>query len=255
VPRKVRPVEHEDRLTIVEHLDELRTRLMVTVAAFLVAFGVCFWQNDLILDIANEPLDGREPITFGVAEPFTVTITVAAYAAILLSLPVILYQLYAFILPAFSPQEKKVALPLLLMIPFLFIGGVVFGYFVVLPSAVDFLQDFNSDNFNIEIRAREYYSFVALTLLAIGVLYQIPVGVLAASRMGLATPEKLRKHRRYAIVILAVIAMLLPGTDPVTMLIALVPLLVLYEVSILLAVAFGRPRTEPAEEIAPVEGS
>jgi sec-independent protein translocase protein TatC len=260
VPRsRIRPVQHDDRLTVVEHLDELRTRLIVTASAFVVAFAVCFWQNDFVLDVMNEPLDGKEPITFGVAEPFTVTIMVSAYAAILLSLPVILYQLYAFVLPAFSPEEKKVAMPLLLMVPFLFIGGVVFGYFVVLPSAVDFLQDFNADNFAIEIRAREYYSFVALTLLVIGVLYQIPVGVLAASRLGLATPEKLRKNRRYAIVILAVVAMLLPGTDPVTMLLALVPLLVLYELSILLAVAFGRPREEAGEgageEIAPVEGS
>src|SRR5207237_9353841 len=102
----------------------------------------------------------------GVAEPFTTTLTIAAYAAILVAMPVILYELYAFILPAFSPGEKKVALPLLLMVPFLFIAGVAFGYFVVLPPALKFLLNFNQDQFKTEIRAREYYSFFSLTLLA-----------------------------------------------------------------------------------------
>jgi sec-independent protein translocase protein TatC len=256
VQRKIRPVSHDDRLTIVEHLDELRSRLIYSLIAFLIAFGVCLWQDNFVLDTLNKPLDGREPITFGVAEPFTATLTVAAYAAILLALPVILYQLYAFILPAFSAEERKVALPLLLMVPFLFIGGVVFGYYVVLPQAVDFLQDFNSDQFNIEIRAREYYSFVALSLMAIGLLFQIPVGVLAVTRLGIVTPAQLRKNRRYAVLVIAVVAMLLPGTDPVTMLLSMAPLLVLFELSILLAVAFGKPRDEAASsEIASAEGS
>ena len=98
------PIAHEDRLTLVEHLDELRTRIVVSVCAFVVALGLCFWQNDLLLKIVNEPLpEGFTPITLGVAEPFTTTLTVAAYSAILISLPMLLYQLYAFVLPAFSP--------------------------------------------------------------------------------------------------------------------------------------------------------
>src|SRR5512133_2006854 len=117
--RKVRPVHHDDRLSLVEHLDELRTRIILSLLAFGVALGLCFWQNHLILRIVNKPL------TLGVAEPFLTTFTVSAYAAILISLPVILYQLYAFILPAFTPGERRVALPLLMMVPFVFIGGVV----------------------------------------------------------------------------------------------------------------------------------
>src|SRR3954452_1232714 len=115
---KFRPVGHEDRLSVVEHLDELRSRIIVSLLAFSVALGLCFWQNHLILKIVNHPLGHRhKPTTFGVAEPFTTTCTVAASAAILISLPVILYQLYAFVLPAFSPNERRVALPLLLMFP------------------------------------------------------------------------------------------------------------------------------------------
>src|SRR5215213_3638646 len=139
--RRVRPVAHEDRLTLVEHLDELRTRIVVCVAAFVVALGFCFWQNNLLLDIANAPLpsDHDQPLTFGVTEPFTITLTVAAYGAIVLSLPVLIYQLYAFVLPAFSDAERRVVLPIMLLAPLLFCAGIAFAYYVVMPAAVSFL--------------------------------------------------------------------------------------------------------------------
>jgi len=113
VPKRIRPIGHEDRLSLVEHLDELRTRIILSLAAFGVALGLCFWQNHLLLRIANHPLGHRHPVTLGVAEPFTTTLTIAAYAAILLAMPILLYELYAFVLPAFSPTEKKAALPLM----------------------------------------------------------------------------------------------------------------------------------------------
>jgi sec-independent protein translocase protein TatC len=255
MPRRITPIGYEDRLTVVDHLDELRSRIVLSLIAFGIAFGLCSWQNDRVLDIAKEPLDGKEPVTLGVAEQFTTTLTVNAYAAILLALPVILYQLYSFVLPAFSPRERRVALPLLLMVPFLFVGGVVFCYFVVLPPAVDFLLDFNADQFDTQIRAREYFSFVALSMIALGVLFQVPVGILALTRLGITTPEKLRRNRRYAILGIAVVAALLPTIDPVTLLLEMVPLIVLYELSILLAQAFGRPAPDVADEVAPVRGS
>jgi sec-independent protein translocase protein TatC len=252
--RRIRPVGHEDRLSLVDHLDELRTRIILSLLTFGVAVGLCFWQNHLILRIVNDPLNGRKPITLGVAEPFTTTFTLSAYAAILISLPVVLYQLYAFILPAFTPTERRVAMPLLLMVPFLFIGGVVFGYYVVLPAALKFLLHFNTDQFRVEIRARDYYGFVTMTLVACGLLFQIPVGILGLNRLGIVTPRQLRKNRRYAILAIAVLAMLLPGVDPVSMLIEMVPMIVLYELSILLAVAFGRPSEEVSDQIVSAEG-
>ena len=252
---KLKPIGHEERLSLVDHLDELRSRLIVSAVTFVVALGVCFWQNGRILDILNSPLGGREPVTLGVAEPFTATLTVAAYAAILIALPALLYQAYAFLLPAFSPTERKVALPLLLMIPFLFIAGVVFSYLVVLPNALDFLLGFNAKQFDTQIRAREYYSFAAMTMLAMGLVFQIPVGILAATKLGLTTPAQLRRHRRYAVVVVAIVAALLPGQDPVTMLMIMAPLIVLYELSILLAAALGRPAPEVGDEIASIEGS
>src|SRR3954449_8476036 len=253
--RRVRPVGHEDRLSLVDHLDELRTRIILSIITFGVALALCFWQNHLILRIVNDPLNGRKPITLGVAEPFTTTFTLAAYAAILISLPVVLYQLYAFVLPAFSPGERRVALPLLLMVPFLFIGGAVFGYFVVIPAALKFLLHFNTDEFRVQIRARDYYSFVTLTLISVGVVFQVPVFILGLVRMGVTTPQKLRRNRRYAILVCAVVAAALPGVDPVSMLLEMVPLVALYELSILLASAFGRPSGEASDQVATVEGS
>ena len=248
------PVDFEDRLTLVEHLDELRTRIIISIAAFAVAFGLCFWQNTRLLDIANGPLpDDLEPITFGVAEPFTTTVTISAYAALVISLPVILYQAYAFVLPALTNREKRVVVPFLLMVPALFVAGVVFGYFVVLPAATNFLLNFNESQFNIEVRARDYYSFFTLTLGVMGLVFQMPIGILAITRLGIVTPEQLAKNRRYAVLILAVLAMLLPGTDPISMLIELVPLLVLFEASVQLSKVFGRP-PEPAEAEIAVSG-
>ena len=250
-PKTVGP---DDRLTLVEHLDELRHRLVVSAAVFGVALALCFWQNHMLLAIANAPLPaGREPITFGITEPFTTTLTVVGWSALLISLPVILYQAYAFVVPAFAPRERQVIVPLLVLIPILFIAGVVFAYFVVVPAAAKFLLDFNSGQFNIQVRAHDYYSFLTTTLLAVGLVFQVPVGILAITRLGVITPAQLSANRRYAYVVCAVIAAALPGVDPVTMLIETVPLLLLYEASIILARVFGTPGETPLSRPATQE--
>jgi len=315
----VRPVGYDDRLSLVEHLDELRTRLIVCVAALAVAFAFCAWQNNAILNIVNVPLEktafkkdgksqdpferqaalqqqikrtalaqekiyltlsaaegntatageyrslaktwrtlantvpprqARKPVTLGVGEPFTQTIKLASYAALLLSLPLILYQLYAFILPAFSPREKQVALPLMLAVPFLFVGGVLFGYYAILPSAVDFLQNFNDDEYDILLQARDYYKFAITLLIAMGLAFQVPVGILAVTRVGIVSVAQLRHARRYAIIVIAVLAMILPGQDPVTMLLIMVPMYGLYEGSILVASLMDRRAARVAREEA-----
>jgi sec-independent protein translocase protein TatC len=233
---------HADELSVVEHLDELRTRIIVCALVLAVAVGFCFWQNAELLAIANSPLPGdRQPVTFGVTEPFFTTVKLAAYGGILLALPVLLYQAYAFVLPAFKPSEKRVVLPLLMAVPVLFIAGAVFAYFVVMPAALEFLLGFNADQFDIEIRGSEYYGFFILTLISVGILFQIPVGTMAVTRLAIVTPEQLAANRRYALLVIAILAMLLPGTDPVTMVISMAPLYALFELSLLLARRFGRP--------------
>jgi len=243
MPRRIKPVSHEDRLSLVEHLDELRTRLVVCAAAFGVALALCFWQNHLLLEIASGPLpDDKQLITFGVTEPFTTTLTVAAYGAIALALPVVLYQAYAYVLPAFSATERRVVLPIVLLAPVLFLAGIAFSYFIVMPAAINFLLNFNDSEFNIQVRAREYYSFFSMTMIAGGLVFQLPLAILAATRTGLVKVEQLSANRRYAYLAIAVLAAALPGVDPISMLIEMVPLLALYELSILLARAFGRPK-------------
>ncbi|HET7510697.1 MAG TPA: twin-arginine translocase subunit TatC [Solirubrobacterales bacterium] len=241
--RRVRAVSHEDRLTVVEHLDELRARLIVCVVVFGVALALCFWQNNLLLEIASKPLPSNHErlITFGITEPFITTMTVAAYGAIVLSLPIVLWQLYAYILPAFSTTEKRVVLPILLLFPILFAAGIAFAYFVVMPAAVHFLLNFNDTQFNVQVRARDYYSFFSMTMIACGLIFQLPLAIIAVTRLGIVRVEQLSENRRYAYLVIAIVAAALPGVDPVSMLIEMVPLLVLYELSILLARAFGRP--------------
>jgi sec-independent protein translocase protein TatC len=319
-----RPVPHDEHLSLVEHLDELRGRLITCVLALVVCFGFTFWQNEAVLDIVNAPLedtqnlDGtkrsndpleqnarfqirsgeafaadarffaaqrnvfqqlaaeargterrgfeaaaataaaaertartaaeavptdreRKPVTLGVAEPFTTTMSVAFYAALLLALPLILYQAYAFVIPAFEPGERKIAVPLLLMVPFLFLAGVAFGYFLVLPRAVEFLQNFNDDDFDILVQARDYYKFSIMFLAGIGVLFQIPVGVLIVTRLGIVTPRQLQSNFGYVTLGIAVLAAVAtPTPDPITMTLAMLPLLVLFELSILVAAWVNR---------------
>jgi sec-independent protein translocase protein TatC len=317
MPKAVRPIGHEDRLSLVEHLDELRSRLVIMAITLVISFTLCAWQNKALLDFIGQPLatqteqrtkDGEgplggiyiayqgvksvarkqiadltiqaadpkldaatrakinallvqakrdykalpkgppinKPITIGIGEPFTQTITVAAYFSLLFALPLLLFQLYAFVLPAFSPDERRVALPLMGMVPFLFIAGVAFAYVVVLPAATAFLQNFNSDQFNVLVQAKDYYKFAILTLASIGLVFQLPVAILAVTRTGIISARQLRGYRRYAIVATAVLAMILPGTDPVSMVIEFLILYALFELSLVMATVMDRGKAERA---------
>jgi sec-independent protein translocase protein TatC len=250
--RRIKPISHEAEVGLDEHLEELRARIVTSLAVFGVALALCFWQNELLLEVANSALPaGHERLlTLGVTEPFTTTLTVSAYAAFVLALPIVLYQAYAFFLPAFSRRQQRAIMPLLLLIPALFVGGVAFGYFVVLPAATSFLLNFNDTQFNVQLQAKEYYGFFAQTLLACGVVFQVPVGILAVTRLGIVSVRQLTKNRRYAYLACAVIAAALPGVDPVSMLLETAPLIALYELSILLARAFGEPKPQGAPATA-----
>src|SRR3954454_2301803 len=192
------------------------------------------------LAVTPTELQGRQPVTLGIGEPFSQTVTVSAYFALLLALPVLLFELYAFVIPAFSPRERRLATPLLALAPLLFAAGLAFGYLVVLPGAIRFLQNFNASSFDALVQARSYYKFALFTMLATGVLFQIPVVVIGLNRMGVLSSRQLREHRRYAIVGIVALALLLPGTDPVTTGLELIPMLVLFELSIVAARVLDR---------------
>jgi sec-independent protein translocase protein TatC len=254
--RRVKAISPDAQLSLVEHLDELRARVIVSAAVLGVALALCFWQNHLLLQLASAPLpsDHGKLITFGITEPFTTTLTVSLYGAIILALPILLYELFAYLLPAFSQQQQRAILPLVLLMPALFVAGVVFGYFVVLPAATKFLLNFNNAQFNIQVRAKDYYGFFAQTLLACGVVFQVPVAILSITRLGIVKVEQLKKNRRYAYLACAVVAAALPGIDPVSMLLETAPLVFLYELSIVLARIFGQPGPAPLADV-PAAGS
>ena len=311
---KVRPIGHEDRLSIVDHLDELRTRLFLCVGVLIIAFGFCFWQNGPLLDVLNRALPHeatsglgavpneaakarkhlekaageiaayaaaptttgprqdllaaaadisqaakdlpsktdaqKKPITIGVGESFTTTLAVAAYFALLFALPLIIYQGYAFVIPALTPKERRVALPVLLAAPALFLIGVVFCYLIVLPPAVHFLQGYNNSKFQVLIQASSYYKFEIFTMMGIGLAFQLPLGLLALQQLGVINSRTLTRQWRYATVIIAVIVAALPGPDPVTTGLEAVPLVLLYLASIvLLKIADRRAAANAADLI------
>jgi sec-independent protein translocase protein TatC len=325
IPNPIRSLGHDEHLSVVGHLDELRTRIIVSLLAVAVAFGFCFWQNHRLLHLVNSPLaqqtqqqvrdghgplgatyrvqlgardvaaqlrtvvgvlaserqtpavraslarvqnslerdvsqlsappQGNRPVTLGIGEPFTTTLTVTLLFALILAMPVVLAQLYGFFMPALEPEQRRRIRPLLVAPPFLFVAGVAFGYLVVLPAALRFFQNFNSDQFNVLVQASQYYKFAGTTLLAMGVLFQVPVAIVAIVRAGVITPRQLRRNRRYAVAACALVAAVLPG-DAVTMLLETVPLYLLFEVGVLLAaIAERRSRRAAARTTAVTSGA
>lgn len=323
----LRPIGHEDRLSIVDHLDELRSRLIVCAAALLVAFGLCFWQSHALLNLLNNRLPPAShtspnhiggltndnvkesralaglgsslqsladsgghftaqqqtllsqaahystdaskalphqappnvPITIGVGEPFTTTLTVCFYFALLITLPILLYEAYAFTIPALSPEERRVATPVMLAAPILFITGVVFTYIVVLPAAIRFLQGYNADQFNALVQAKPLYYFEVVTMGAIGLAFQMPLALLGLRQLGVINGSTLTRHWRYATVILAVVAAAMPGSDPVTTGLETLPLVILFIASIVMLKLADRRDAKRAAaaliKLGPVDGA
>ena len=307
----LRSVGREERLTLVGHLDELRSRLIISLLALAVAFGVCFWQNHALLRLLDRPLAqqtqqqvreghgplgatytvtqsardvavqlrsvvgvlrespehdapaaaaslarvdaglrhdiarlsappaGDRPVTLGIGEPFTTTVTVSLIFALVLALPLLLFELYGFLAPALDVRHRRNVRPAVIAAPALFIVGAAFGYLVVLPAAVHFFQNFNSEQFNVLVQASQYYKFAAITMLAMGFFFQVPVAILAATGGGIVSARQLRSNRRYAIAACAAVAALLPG-DVTTMVLETVPLYLLFEISLWVAVLVER---------------
>ena len=243
VPRRLR---HGEEATLVEHLDELRSRLIVSLAAIVPAFAVAFYFHEEIIEWLTGPLpDDKNLVTFGVTEPFTTSVMVSIVAAVGLVLPVLLWQIWAFLAPAVAPHFERVALFFVVLATGLFACGVLFMYYVVLPRALEFLTNYDDELYNIQIRASYYYNFVALILLGGGLAFLLPIFVLALVRLRILTSSRLRQNRKIAFVILLVFAALLPTVDPVSLAFELVPLVLLFELSIWTSVLMER-RWQPA---------
>jgi sec-independent protein translocase protein TatC len=243
-----RRLGHGEEATLAEHLDELRGRLFVVLGALAVTSIVAFAFHSRLLAWLNRPLPAghRHLLTLGVAEPFTVSLTVSLYAGVVLASPVILWQVWGFFAPAFEPAAERKMLGLVAFAAALGAGGVSFGYWIVLPRAIGWLTNYESTVFLQLIQARAYYSFVATVLLGIVIVFQLPLLVLGLVGLGVLSSRTLRTHRRVGYFVVTVIALTLPGPDPMTTFLELLPMWVLFEGSIWLAVLFERRQQAPA---------
>jgi sec-independent protein translocase protein TatC len=243
--RRLRRVGREEQLSVVDHLDELRNRIIVSALALVVAFAVAYGFHEQLLDLLERPLPERFRedglITLSPTEPFFTTLKVCFWAAILVALPVWLYQLYAFVIPAVQDQSRRRMLLIVAGASSLFLAGVAFGFFVVLPVALEFLLEFGGDSFQTEVRAGEYFGFVTTLMLGAGLMFEVPVAMLALARIGVTTADFYVRHWRVAIVLIAALAAILPGGDPFSMLLLMIPQVALYGLGILLAKKFGGP--------------
>jgi sec-independent protein translocase protein TatC len=236
-----RRLHHGEEATLVEHLDELRSRLIIALFAIVPIFLVTFAFHEQIMDWLTGPLpDDRKLVTLGVTEPFTTSVKVSLLAAIAIALPVILWQAWAFLAPAVQPHFERVVLTLVVVATALFVCGVAFMYVVVLPRALDFLTSYDEELYDIQIRASYYYTFAAMTLLAGGLAFLLPIFVLGLVRLRIVTSDRLRSNRRIAFVALLCFAILLPTVDPVSLAFEVVPLVLLFEMSIWLSVFMER---------------
>jgi sec-independent protein translocase protein TatC len=243
-PRRVDP---DEQLSLVEHLDELRSRLVISLSALAIGIIVGFWKSSAILAAAKRPAEHAvhhhlQYLQTGPVDSFLAAMSVSFYTGILLALPVLTYQLYAFVIPAFSREHHRAIRPLAIMLPVLFAIGAAFGWYVVIPPAMSFLLNFDASQFNVQLRAQNQIQFVILTMIAMGSIFEMPAIMYTLAKLRIVTAPRMRRTWRYAVVVLAVVAGVLPGADPVSFVAEFVPLLVLYGVSYLIVAGVDRGR-------------
>ena len=223
----------DEEATVVEHLTELRHRLLIAVAAIIPAFLLTFAFHTTLIEWLKRPLPpDKTLVTLGVIEPFTTAVKVSGLAAIAIVLPVLVWQVWGFLAPAVDRATQRVLRVFIVVATALFAGGVVFAYFVVLPAAITFLTNFDDTLYDVQIRASYYLSFVSLVLLACGLAFEMPIFILGLVRIRVLSYDKLRHNRRIGYALMVAFAILLPTVDPVSLLFEAIPLLILFEASI-----------------------
>jgi sec-independent protein translocase protein TatC len=242
MPRLPRRLEHGEEATLVEHLDELRTRIIIMICAVLVPTAVAYVFHRRIIHALVLPLpeEHRKLLTLSPLEPFTTSIRISIYAGLLVALPIVIWQLWAFLAPAMDERAQRAVNMLVVFASFLLGAGIVFAYYVVLPGALHFLTNYDDQEFNIQIRAREYLSFATLTVVASAIVFELPVFILGLVRLQILSTAKLRRNRRIGYVSCVAVAVLLPSVDPVSLVLESVPLIILFELSIWLSTFFER---------------
>jgi sec-independent protein translocase protein TatC len=237
-----RRLNHGDEATLVEHLEELRQRMFVCIGTLIVGAIVGFIFHHRIIHwlILALPHQHRQLLTLSPGEPFITSMWVSLYAGFLFAMPVILWQLWGFLIPAFDPGHERMLRLFVLLATTLLVAGVAFGYFVALPSATSFLTNYDNSIYDIQIRAKDYLSFAVKVLIGMAIVFELPIFVIGLTRLGVISTHTLRTKRRIGYFIVACVAVALPGVDPITTTFEAIPLAILYELSIWLSVLLDR---------------
>ncbi len=246
----------EEKIPFTEHLDELRSRLIVCFVAVGVGFVACYGFKERLFKILTAPLvkvmkEGDKLIFTGLPEAFFTYLKVAFLAGCILAAPVIIYQFWMFVAPGLYRKERHVLAPIVILSTFFFLGGALFGYFLVFPWGFEFFLGFATETIRPLPSMKEYLGFATKLLIAFGLVFELPLVITFMARLGLVSVSFLKKNRRYAVLVFFVGAAILTPPDVVTQIMMAVPLMVLYEISIVGAKIFGRPplgKEAPAAE-------
>ena len=253
---KRKPDEEEEeelpRMTLLEHLDELRRRILRTLIVVVVAFFGCFAFAETIYNLLARPIEPHvDQLVFdGVADPFIVQVKVALLAAVFVTSPYLVAQLWGFVAPGLYRREKRYAIPFIFFGSLFFLGGGAFGYFVALPFATEFLVNMGLNaNWDADIRIERYFSFAVNVLLGLAVMFQLPIVIFMLSQLGVVTPRFLMRHFRWAVLIIIVVsAVITPTPDAVNMTIVAGPTVLLYLVGVGASALVQRRRKRIEEE-------
>lgn len=246
-------LKEDDKIPFLEHLEELRQRLIVCFVAVGVGFAVAYGFKEDLFRILTDPLisamGSQDTLIFtGLPEAFFTYLKAAFITGILVASPVILYEFWMFVAPGLYKTEKKVLFPIVLLSTIFFVGGSLFGYFYVFPIGFKFFLSFTSDSIRALPSMKEYLSFASKLLLAFGIVFELPLVITFLAKLGVVSVEFLRKNRKYAILLFFVGAAIFTPPDVVTQLMMALPLMILYEISIFGAWLFSRKKEKESEE-------
>ena len=245
-------INEEEKLPFTSHLEELRTRLIRVFIAIGVGFVLAFGFKERLFNILVQPLvnvmkEGETLIYTGLPEAFFTYLKVAFLTGLIVASPLILYQFWMFVAPGLYKNERRMMMPIVLLSSFFFIGGALFGYFIVFPWGFKFFLGFATETIRPLPSMKEYFGFAAKLLLAFGLVFELPIVLTFMAKLGLVSVEFLKKNRKYALLLFFAGAAILTPPDVITQVMMALPLMVLYEVSIIGARIFGKKKPKPEE--------
>ncbi len=248
-------MDTEDKIPFTAHLEELRKRLITSFIAVGVGFALCYGFKERLFQVLTQPLirvmqDGETLIYTGLPEAFFTFLKVSFLGGLMIASPVIIYQFWMFVAPGLYDREKRLLLPIVFLSTIFFVGGALFGYFIVFPYGFQFFLGFATETIRPMPSMKEYLSFSAKLLLAFGLVFELPLVITFLARLGIVSVPFLKKNRKYALLLFFIGAAILTPPDVVTQVMMALPLMLLYEISIIGARIFGRKKEDIDETVA-----